>query len=860
MLPSPSVPDDDLDDLYSHEAGSEPIPGYKLLHPLGRGGFGEVWKCEAPGGLHKAIKFVQGGMHALDRNAPADEELRAIQRVKAIRHPFILSMERVEVVAGELVIVLELADRNLADLLQVEQKAGRTGIAREPLLAYLREAAEALDLMNVRYELQHLDIKPQNLFLMSNHVKVGDFGLVNSLSAGQGGLSLGAITPLYASPEVFQGTISPHSDQYSLAIVFQELLTGTLPFKGKNVRQLLMQHSQSEPDLLPLPAGDREVVGRALAKDPHKRFPSCSDFVQALLAGLTEVVSATIPASPEGNGAEDGTRRVPSARTVKVRSGVRPPSSLLGDRPSDLTIGDLLSRTPHSEVWSAETSDGSPRLVKVLFGGAGGDGVARLAALRHPSLAPLEVLHRSPGRLVLSSAPGDRNLRDVLLECQSQGRPGIPRAQLLAYLKTAAEVLRFLAQQELYHLGLNPRALLLDGERLLLGDFGLAQLVWLPAGQPPAALNPRYSAPELQSTAPPRPGEPDLHLTHACDQYSLALIYHELLTGTYPVPAAADKPGNGRKAEGPPVLDRLPQAEREIVARALHPHPRLRWDSALEWVEALFQVGPTSADSAGLAEQENSGPDPRLTARPSPKRPTQRLFAQPAHEVLQTRFGTSLTANVIRQRLDGFRQQWQGEVLLDESRKLVFHMQTPRNLWQRWTGKQPGLEVRLYIGAPEMQAPAGVMTRTEVRMDLCPSSCTREQGSDLLKAMGPLLVESVRTHLRQNPCGRTQERVVWHHPLQLCPLLPDGTEGAPIECQGKDISLNGIGFYLPGQLPASHVILHLPQTAQTQQMSVQARIVRVQGCGDGWYEVGAVLLPPDQLPEDEALDGSAPRA
>ena len=105
------------------EADRQPptIPGYTLTTRLGAGGYGEVWLAHAPGGLTKAVKIIFG---AFDGRR-AELELRSLHRIKMVRHPFLLSLERIEVVDNRLAIVTELAGlTNAAMAARPESRGG----------------------------------------------------------------------------------------------------------------------------------------------------------------------------------------------------------------------------------------------------------------------------------------------------------------------------------------------------------------------------------------------------------------------------------------------------------------------------------------------------------------------------------------------------------------------------------------------------------------------------------------------------------------------------------------------------------------------------------------------------------------
>jgi serine/threonine protein kinase len=454
------------------------------VEKIGSGGFGEVWKATAPGDLMKAIKIVYG-----DVDGPrAEQELRALRRIKEVRHPFLLSLERFEVLDGQLLIVTELAESSLQDRFNECRSAGHPGIPRDELLAHLRDAAEALDYMCATCGLQHLDIKPQNLLLMAGRIKIADFGLVKEL-AGTSVTATGGVTPLYATPEAFDGRVSRFSDQYSLAIVYQEMLTGLRPFPGTTTLQLAAQHTIGRPFLDPLPPQDRPIIARALSKAPEARFPTCREMIASL-----QGVRVSTPVLPVRGGQPTASLLAAPAPSPLPGLPTRPSSSQLLANERAVTQVSAGGSTPHltgasTRIPAANRPDAEQAVPEsadfglrpTLFLGIGGLAAASLIRLKKRLHARLGDLADVPIYRFLLVDTDRTALRHQQLGLPSQTLAG-DEALLAAlhppehYRPESKSLLRWLDRRWLYGI---PRSLQTEGLRPLgrLAFVGSSQAI-----------------------------------------------------------------------------------------------------------------------------------------------------------------------------------------------------------------------------------------------------------------------------------------------------------------------------------------------------------------------------------------------
>lgn len=275
-VPARNVPPrDTLSDLIIQSGD-----GYRFIERIGAGTFGEVYRGEAPGGIPVAIKRLFKPMVAEE----AQSELRALDLIKQFRHPFLLAVQAYWVAGGRLFVAMELADGNLRDRLTACRDSGQPGVPPAELLAYVTQAAQALDCLHGRQVL-HRDIKPENVLVLQGFAKVSDFGLARAIEPNvEKGAEAG--TPRYMAPESWNHQSCARSDQYALALCFAELRQGCFPFAGKAPAELRLDHLQQTPDLAGLAVRERNVVLRALAKNREERFETCQAFAESLRQAL----------------------------------------------------------------------------------------------------------------------------------------------------------------------------------------------------------------------------------------------------------------------------------------------------------------------------------------------------------------------------------------------------------------------------------------------------------------------------------------------------------------------------------------------------------------------------------------------
>jgi serine/threonine-protein kinase len=258
---------------------------YEILMELGKGAMGTVYKGRDPK-INRllAIKTIRFSDEFEENQLQEIKErfFREAELAGKLSHPGIVAIYDVGEDYDLTYMAMEFLDGE--DLDKYCKKDNLLPLRK--ILDIIAETADALEYAHNNGVI-HRDIKPANIMLLrSGRVKVTDFGIAKSMSSSKtrSGIILG--TPNYMSPEqIMARHIDARSDIFSLGVVFFQLLTGELPFKGENLNSLFYQITQARHSS-PRTINQRvikpceQIIDKVLAKNPDHRFQKADDLAR----------------------------------------------------------------------------------------------------------------------------------------------------------------------------------------------------------------------------------------------------------------------------------------------------------------------------------------------------------------------------------------------------------------------------------------------------------------------------------------------------------------------------------------------------------------------------------------------------